>query len=128
MEIVHSVFTNLVNAFRILASEDLVQSCRWFIFIVVFFLEGTHSISYIVTHFVENLLCVNMMLGADIAAVNKAVVVSALMAFPFRQERYVTELITRLLIQLLSLLRRAPGEHTKGGADLFKMSERAASR
>lgn len=85
MEIVHSVFTNFVNTFRILSSEDPVQSYRWFVFIIVdvFFREGTPSISYIVTQFVENLLCVNMMLDAAIAAVNKAVVVSALMAFPF---------------------------------------------
>lgn len=69
---------------------------RWFIVIIitVFFHKRILSYSYIVTQLIESQLCVNITLGAVITAVNKTVVVSALVEFTFEQENHVTKLIT----------------------------------
>ena len=71
----------------------------------------------------ENLLCVDFMMGSAVTSVNKTDIISVFMEFAFQQESHIIKLITQVFIQVFWALGREPVGHMKRKAVVFKMSE-----
>lgn len=48
----------------------------------------------------ENLLCVDFMMGSAVTSVNKTDIISVFMEFTFQQESHIIKLITQVFIQV----------------------------
>lgn len=71
----------------------------------------------------ENLLCVDFMLGSAVTSVTKTAIISVFMESTFQRESHIIKLITQVFIPVFWVLGRVPVGHMKRKAVVFKMSE-----